>query len=318
MKKTVILNAAKFNYDGKLDFSRLEKITELFKYDSSSAENISERTENQDIIITKELPIPGSLINKFTDSVRLICEAGTGYNNIDIAAAKKRNITVCNVPGYSTNAVAQLAISFILNLSSSIPQQMIMIQQNRFDNFTKFLQVPHHEVRGKVLGVIGTGAIGSEVIKIASAMGMNILFYDLNNKTFGNTAIKYSPLEDLLRLSDFVTLHCPLTEKTKHILNKDKFKLMKPSAFIINTSRGALVSESDLIDALKNKDIAGAALDVQETEPPSMDNPLFKMENVIMTPHIGWQTFESRQRLMEMITENIEAYINGKPLNTVN
>jgi len=318
MKTTVILNSAKFNFDGKLDFSQLEKLTEVIKYDSSSADEILERSENRHIIITKELPVPAAIIGKFSDSVKLICEAGTGYNNIDINAAKERNITVCNVPGYSTEAVAQLAISFVLNLSSSIPQQQIMIKQNRFDNFTKYLQVSHHEVQGKVLGVIGAGSIGRQVIKIGSALGMNVLFYDIAAGPWSDSNIKSASIEDVFSQSDFVTLHCPLTAETKYLVNKDKIKLMKPSAYIINTSRGALIKESDLIEALRNRQIAGAALDVQDPEPPALDNPLFGMENVIMTPHIGWQTLESRQRLMEKLGENIQAFIKGNPLNVVN
>ena len=225
---------------------------------------------------------------------------------------------MCNVPGYSTEAVAQLAISFVLNLSSSIPQQQIMIKQNRFDNFTKYLQVSHHEVQGKVLGVIGAGSIGRQVIKIGSALGMNVLFYDIAAGPWSDSNIKSASIEDVFSQSDFVTLHCPLTAETKYLVNKDKIKLMKPSAYIINTSRGALIKESDLIEALRNRQIAGAALDVQDPEPPALDNPLFGMENVIMTPHIGWQTLESRQRLMEKLGENIQAFIKGNPLNVVN
>jgi len=318
MKKTVILNSAKFNYDGKLDFSELQKITEVTKYDSSNGDEILERSENMDIIVTKELAVPSDLIRKFTGSVKLICEAGTGYNNVDINAARERGITVCNVPGYSSESVAQLAISFILNLSSSIPQQQIMIKQDRLDNFTKYLQLPHHEVQGKILGVIGAGSIGKQVIRVAVALGMKVLVYDLNPGPWGDGSIKSASIDDVLMQSDFITLHCPLTGKTKYLFDGEKFKLMKPSAYIINTSRGALIKESDLIEALKSNHIAGAALDVLDPEPPSADNPLFGMDNVIVTPHIGWQTLESRQRLMEMLTANIRAFLNGNPINVVN
>ncbi len=318
MKKSVVLNSAKFNYDGKIDFSELERISDVIRFESSSTDEIIMRSEGAEIIITKELPLPVDLMRKLPDSVKLICEAGTGYNNIDIAAAGERGITVCNVPGYSSSAVAQLAISFILNLSSSIPQQQVMIKNGRFDNFTRFLQLPHHEVMGKTLGVIGAGAIGRGVIKTASSLGMNILYYDMNPTAVSGTDAGYSSLEDLLRQSDFVSLHCPLTPETKYIINSERLKLMKASAFIINTSRGQLIKESDLIEALRTQQIAGAALDVQEVEPPAPDNPLFFMDNVIMTPHIGWQTLESRQRLMKLLTGNIAAYINGSPINVVN
>jgi glycerate dehydrogenase len=318
MKKTVILNSAKFNFDKKLDFSRLEIISEVLKLDSTDSDSILEKIQNQNILITKELPVPGELIKQFPASVELICEAGTGFNNIDIAAAKEKNITVCNVPGYSTDSVAQLAFSLILNLSSSIKKQQLMLKQKNFDNFTKHLQVPHSELKGKVLGVIGAGTIGKQVIKIARAFGMNVLFYDLNPGLWDDSNVKSATIEEIMKQSDFITLHCPLTADTRYLIDKSKLQLMKPSSYIVNTSRGALIKESDLIESLKNKQIAGAGLDVLDPEPPALDNPLFEMENVILTPHIGWQTIEARQRLVEQLTVNISSYIKGKPVNVVN
>lgn len=317
MKKVVILNAVKFNFDGKLDFTGLEKTAEVVIYDTSSPDEILRRSEGADVIITKELPLPSELIYRLPESLKLICEAGTGYNNINLTAANERNIAVCNVPGYSTGAVSQLAIAFILNLSSSLELQQVMIKQNRFENFTRFLQVPHNEVQEKTLGVIGAGAIGRQVIRVASALDMKIFYYDINPGTFDDGNIKYAPIDTLLRESDFVTLHCPLNEKTKHLINMNKFMIMKKTSYIINTSRGALIKESDLIEALKQGEIAGAALDVQEIEPPATDNPLFKMDNVILTPHIGWQTLESRQRLVGQVTDNIRFFLDGKPANIV-
>lgn len=319
MKNTVFLNVAKLDFDNKLDFSSLTKLTTVTKYDASSHEEILERVKDQNIIITKEMPVGRDLISQFPPSVKLICEAGTGYNNIDIVAAKEKNITVCNVPSYSTEAVAQLVITFILNLSSSLIQQQIMLQQKNFDNFTKYLQVLHFELQNKTLGVIGgTGAIGQNVIKIALTLGMNILIYNRTPKVCDDPKVQFVALDELLRQSDFVTIHCPLTADTKHLINKDKLKIMKSTAFIINTARGAIIEESHLIEALQQGEIAGAALDVQDPEPPELDNPLFSMDNVIMTPHIGWRRFESRQRLIELMAVNIEAFIQGKPINVVN
>lgn len=318
MKNTVFLNLAKLNYDNKLDFSSLANLTHVTKYDASTNEEILERVKDQHIVITKELPVGSDLISQFPPSVKLICEAGTGYNNIDIAAAKEKNITVCNVPGYSTEAVAQLVMTFMLNLSSSLTLQQLMLKQKNFDNFTKHLQVPHMELLNKTLGIVGSGAIGRQVIKIALALGMNILVYNRTPRQWDNPNIRSVSLEELLRQSDFVTLHTPLTPETKYLIDKDKLGLMKPSAFIINTSRGQLIKEADLIDALQNGKIAGAALDVLEQEPPELNNPLFDMENVILTPHIGWQCLESRQRLIDLMTKNIEAFIQGQPVNVVN
>lgn len=318
MEKTVFLNSAKLDFNDKLNFSPLSDLTIFTKYNTSNNDEILERVKGQTIIITKELPLGRDLISQFPPSVKLICEAGTGYNNIDIVAAREKDIAVCNIPSYSTEAVAQLVITFILNLSSSLIQQQIMIKQQNFDNFTKYLQLPHFEVQNKTLGVIGAGAIGRHVIKIALTLGMNILVYNRTPKPWGDPNVQFVSLEELLEQSDFITIHCPLTIDTKHLIDKDRLKLMRPSAFIINTSRGPIIKELDLIEALQNGKIAGAALDVQDPEPPEITNPLFAMENVILTPHIGWRRLETRQRLIKLIAVNIDSFIQGKPINIVN
>ncbi|SDM43618.1 glycerate dehydrogenase [Dendrosporobacter quercicolus] len=316
--KTVFLNAAKLDFDHKLDFSPLSRLTALTCYDASSNEEIVGRVQGQNIIITKELPVGRDVISQFPSSVRLICEAGTGYNNIDIVAAREKNIAVCNIPSYSTEAVAQLAITFILNLSASLPQQQSMLERKNFANFTKYLQVPHFELRGKTLGIVGAGAIGRQTASIALALGMNILAYNPRPKDWTEINARFTTLERLLEQSDFVSLHCPLNDATRHIINKERLELMKASAYIINTSRGALINEADLIAALRNKIIAGAGLDVQDPEPPELDNPLFGMNNVIITPHIGWRRYESRQRLINLMADNIQAFVAGNPVNVVN
>lgn len=273
--------------------------------------------KEQNIVITKELTISKELIEKFPSSVKLICEAGTGYNNIDIIAAREKGISVCNVPGYSSEAVAQLVITFILNLSSSLAQQQRMIENKNYSNFTKYLQVPHIEIQNKTLGIMGAGSIGIQVMNVAKALGMKILVYSRSHKDLGDSNIKFVSLEELLKESDFVTIHCPLTTETRYLIDKSRLDLMKSSSFIINTSRGAIIKETDLIEALNNKKIAGAALDVQDPEPPELNNPLFNMENVILTPHIGWKCFESRQRLINLLANNIEAFIKKEPVNII-
>ena len=316
--KTVFLNATKLDFDQKLDFSSVQALTELTNYDDTSNEQILERVQGQTVVITKEMTVGKDVISRFPDSVKLICEAGTGYNNIDIIAAREKGISVCNIPSYSTVAVAQLAMTFVLNLSASLPQQQSMLERKDFSNFTKFLQVPHFEVAGKTLGVIGAGAIGRESIKIGVALGMNVLVYDPFPKEWTEGNVKNATLEEVLRQSDFITLHCPLMDSTRQIINKERIALMKPTAYIVNTSRGALIKEDDLIEALQQGRLAGAALDVQDPEPPALDNPLFAMDNVIMTPHIGWRRYESRQRLVDLVAENIKAFIDGKAFNVVN
>jgi glycerate dehydrogenase len=316
MKNTVFLNSRKINFDDRIDFSILNEFTKVTLYDGSTEDEILERVKNQNIVVTKELLLSRDLIDRFPPSVELICEAGTGYNNIDIEAAGKKDITVCNVPGYSTNAVAQLTITFMLNLCSSLALQQVMLTQRDFSNFTRDLQVPHFEIKGKTLGVIGAGAIGQRVIKTALELGMKVLVYNRSIKPIDN--VKFVALHELLRKSDFVTIHCPLTKDTKYLIDKDKLKLMKPTSFIINTARGSIINETDLIKALQNKTIAGAALDVQEQEPFDVKNPLFSMKNVILTPHIGCKCVETRQRLVELLGNNIKAFIEKNPINTVN
>lgn len=317
MNNIVFLNSKRVDFDNKLDLSALDKLGKVTNYEESTQEEILERVKEQNIVITKEIPVGRELIEKFPASVKLICEAGTGYNNIDIEAAKERNIAVCNIPGYSTEAVAQLVITFILSLSSSLNRQQRMLDNKNYDNFTRFLQVPHFEVQNKTLGVIGAGTIGVQVMRVARALGMNILVHSRTPKALGDEGIRFVNLEELLKESDFITIHCPLTEKTRYLIDKSKLELMKHTAFIINTSRGAIIKETDLIEALKNNVIAGAALDVQEIEPPELVNPLYNMENVILTPHIGWKCFEARQRLINLLAKNIESFLHGKPINVI-
>ena len=312
--KTVVLNGERMNYDNRLDYSILSD--EVKVYEQTEPSQILERIQGFDIVVTKEMPVSGDIIRQFPDSVKLICEAGTGYNNLDLNAAREKGITVCNVPSYSTERVAHTAIMMIMNLSSSMRKQIAMLTENNHDNFTKCMQVDHVEINDKTLGVVGAGHIGREVIKVAQALGMKILAYDVNAKG-DEPGIHFTTWEEVLSQSDYVTLHCPLMPQTRHIINKDTLALMKPTAFIINTARGPLIDEAALIEALKEGRIAGAGLDVQEVEPPAEDNPLYQMENVILTPHMGWRGLETRQRLVSILADDIKNYLNGTPINVV-
>ena len=312
--KCVVLNAKKMNFDGKLDFSVLS--SDVTVYDDTTEQQLSERIQGADIIVTKEMPVSAEMIQKFPESVKLICEAGTGYNNINLEATRKKGITVCNIPSYSTERVAHTAIMMILNLSSAMQVQMKMLACGNHDNFTRNLQVPHVEVNEKTLGVIGAGHIGRKVIQIAQALDMNILVYTRTPRE-DEKGIRYVSLEELLKNSDYVSMHCPLTESTKHMINKESLSLMKTSAFIINTSRGALIDETALIEALENGTIAGAGLDVQETEPPEEASPLYTMDQILLTPHMGWKGLETRQRLVSILADNIKQFMEGNPINVV-
>ncbi|MDO5132856.1 MAG: NAD(P)-dependent oxidoreductase [Eubacteriales bacterium] len=313
-QKVVVLNAAKMDYDGLLDFSTLSP--EVDVYPDSRAEEIPDRIRGACVVVTKELPVPAEMIEQFPDSVKLICEAGTGYNNIAVDAAAKRGITVCNVPAYSSHRVAHTAVMMMLSLSSTMQVQMKMLAQGNRDNFTKCLQVPHVELNGKTLGVVGAGNIGRQVIRIAQAMEMRVLCYTRTPRP-DEENLSFVPLETLLRESDYISLHCPLTDKTRHMIDEKALSLMKPGAFLINTSRGGLIDEPALIRALQAGQIAGAGLDVQETEPPAQDNPLYTLDNVILTPHMGWKGLETRQRLVEVVATDIRAFFEGNPVNVV-
>ena len=313
-EKVVVLNGAKMNYDNSLDFSGLSDNVVL--YDDTTAEEFAERVRDAAAIVTKEMPVTKEMIEKLPENVRLICEAGTGYNNIDLEAAREKGLTVCNVPAYSSHRVAHTAVMMLLNLSSSMQKQLRMLERGDRSNFAKCLQVPHTELNGKTLGVIGAGNIGKQVIRIARAMDMHILVYTRTPRE-DEDDLRYVPLETLLRESDYVSLHCPLTADTRHLIDAERLALMKPTAFLINTSRGALIDEKALIDALRNGTIAGAGLDVQETEPPAEDNPLYDMENVILTPHMGWKGQETRQRMVDIVAADVQGFFAGQPVNVV-
>lgn len=312
--KTVVLNADLVNYDKNIDYKQIA--SEVMIYDETPEDKILERVQGYNIVVTKEMKVSGDIIRAFPDSVKMICEAGTGYNNLDLDAIKEKGITLCNIPAYSSERVAHTVIMLMLNLASSMQKQIRMLCENNHDNFTKHLMVDHIEVNGKTLGIIGYGNIGKEVIKVAKALGMKILVSTRTPREDVD-GIHFTSMEEVLKNSDFISLHCPLNENTRHIMNQESIAMMKPSSFIINTARGALIDEQALIDAINKGVIAGAGLDVQEVEPLSEDSPLYTMDNVIITPHIGWRGLETRQRLVSMIADNIKAFSEGNPINKI-
>ena len=313
-ERVVVVNASKMNYDHALDFSILSNDVQV--YDNSTNTELIKRIQGARVVVTKEISVTAELLSQFPDTVKLIVEAGTGYNNIDLNAAKAKGITVCNIPAYSTERVAHTVIMMILNFASTMQQQIGMLAKGDRSNFTKYLQVSHTEVNGKTLGVVGAGHIGMEVIKVAKALGMNILIHTRTPKADGD-GIRYVSLDELLENSDYITLHCPLNDQTKHLINKETIGKMKPNAVIVNTGRGPLINEADLCKALAAKRIAGAGLDVQEVEPPVEDSPLYTLDNVIITPHMGWKGLETRQRLVGIIRDNVQAFFKGEPINVV-
>ncbi|MFD1484732.1 2-hydroxyacid dehydrogenase [Lacticaseibacillus baoqingensis] len=314
MSKVVVLNGDVVNYDGHIDWSTIG--SDVVVYPTTAEAEILPRVADATVVVTKEMPLSGAVVRQFPASVKLVVEAGTGYNNHDLDALREKGIALTNIPEYSTQRVAHTAIMLMLNLASSMQQQLTMLAHHDYTNFTQHLQVDHVELNDKTLGVIGFGHIGQNVIKIAQALDMTIL---VNTRTprADRKGIHFTTLNDLLAKSDFVSLNLPLTPATQHLINAETLALMKPSSFLINTARGGLVDEPALINALQNHTIAGAGLDVQAHEPLDPASPLFTLPNVIVTPHMGWRGLETRQRLVQMIGANIEAFLAGTPINQV-
>lgn len=312
--KTVVLNASLVDYDGKVDYNQIA--SDVVIYDETPEDKILERVDGFTIVVTKEMKVAGDIIRQFPDSVKMICEAGTGYNNIDLDAARDKGIMVCNIPAYSSERVAHTAILLMLSLASSLQKQIRMLAQGNHDNFHKHLMVDHVEVNAKTLGVIGYGNIARQIIKVAQAMDMKILVATRTARDDVD-GIHFTTNDEVFEKSDFISLNCPLNESTRHMINSETLAMMKPSAYLINTARGALIDEKALIQALNDGVIAGAGLDVQEVEPLDDASPLYTMDNVIITPHMGWRGLETRQRLVSIIGDNIRAFASGRPINRV-
>ncbi|MFT3750985.1 MAG: D-2-hydroxyacid dehydrogenase [Agriterribacter sp.] len=314
----VILDGYTLN-PGDLDWSPLEKIGTLKVYERTAVDDVVERALDAEIVLTNKTKITGDAI-KALPGLKYIGELATGFDNVDIKAAAERNIPVCNVPGYSTSSVAQLTMALILELVYKTGKRSEEVHAGAWVKSKDFCfgHVGLFELQGKTLGLIGLGQIGSAVAKIAMAFGMRVIASVRNPAKYNIEGVEFVSREDCFRRSDFISLHCPLTDDTRQMVNASLINTMKPSACIINTARGALINEKDLTDALNNKRIAGAALDVLSTEPPSADNPMFNAANCIITPHIAWATKEARTRLLHESIKNIEAFLKGEERNVVN
>ena len=319
----VIANASRLNFDGAIDFSSIVRAcggdadaVEIRGEDATpSADAIAAMCVGRNILITKEVFVD---VEKLPRTIEMIAEAGTGYNNIDIERARELGITVTNVPSYSSDAVAQLVITFVLASSVELCEQYGALRRGDRDGFREdFGGLPKmFELRGRSIGLVGgTGGIGSRVAELARALGMKVLVFSRSAQTCEE--YEATTFDELMKRSDFISVHCPLMPSTRGLIDARAISLMKPTAKIINTARGAIINERDLIEALKAKKIAGACLDVQEVEPPASTSELYTLENVYMTPHIGWKRVETRQRLVDCVAENIHAFISGSPINVV-
>lgn len=317
--KIVVLDGYTEN-PGDLSWDSLKALGELTVYDRTPAELTIERIGDAEIIYTNKTVIDEKII-KACPGIRFIGVLATGYNVVDVEAAKQKGIPVANVPAYSTTAVSQFTIALLLELCHHIGAHSDSVLKGDWAKSQDYCywNYPLIELAGKTMGIIGFGKIGQETAKIAQALGMNILAYSRSKNTaLESDSCKYVELDELLASSDVITLHCPLFPETEGIINKDTIAKMKDGVLIINDSRGPLVVETDLRDALNSGKVAGAAVDVVSAEPIKPDNPLLSAKNIIITPHIAWAPKESRQRLMETAVGNLKSFLAGEPVNIVN
>ena len=318
--KIVVLDGYTEN-PGDLSWSGFEALGELTVYDRTTDHSlIAERIGDAEAVYTNKTPITAETM-KACANLKYIGVLATGYNVVDVAAAKEAGIIVTNIPTYGTDAVAQYAIALLLELCHHIGEHSDCVKKGDWTNNQDwcFWNYPRVELAGKTMGIIGFGRIGQRTAHIAPALGMKILAYDsFKNEALENENCRYAELDELLAQSDVISLHCPLFPATQGIINKDTIAKMKDGVLLINTSRGPLIVEEDLKDALDRGKVVGAAVDVVSTEPIQMENPLLSAKNCIITPHIAWAPKESRQRLMDIAVNNLKEYIAGNPVNVVN
>lgn len=313
--KIVITDGFTLN-PGDLSWDEFEKLGTVQYYDRTSPVEVIARCFDADIIVSNKTIIDEDVIMA-ASHLKLIAVTATGYNNVDVTVAKNKNVPVCNVPGYGTQSVAQHVFALLLELCNHVGDNAASVAKGDWAvarDWCYSLQ-PIIELNGRTIGIIGMGKIGRQVAAIAHAFGMNVIY---NGGRSDETYCKSVSLYELFIQSDFVSLHCPLTKNNTGFINSEILGLMKPTAFLINTSRGPLINEKELAQVLYQKKIAGAALDVLGTEPPEKDNPLIGLTNCIITPHNAWMSAAARQRLMNVTIENIKALLNGKPQNRVN
>ena len=316
-KRIVVLDGFALN-PGDLSWKPLAALGELKVYDRTSNEKVLERARNAQLVLTNK-----TLLMRYTleslPELKYIGVMATGCNVVDLQAARRRSITVTNVPEYGTSSVAQMVFAHVLNLCLHVAEHGQSVSQGAWAKSPDFCywDFPLIELAGLTMGIVGYGRIGRAVARLASAFGMHVLVNDIAMPADPGDDIKPVELDTLFRLSDIVSLHRPLTPQTEKLVSRERLKLMKPSAFLINTSRGPLVDEQALAEALNNKRIAGAGLDVLEQEPPAAENPLFTAPNCYITPHIAWATASARERLMRIVVENVKAFLSGSPQNIV-
>lgn len=301
---------------GDVSFEKIYKLGEVTEHSLTPLDRILENIGDAEAVLCNKTPFTADIL-RACPKLKYIGLCATGYNNIDIGTCRELGITVSNVPAYSTAAVAQQVFSFILHFASRTSEYADHVKNGgwiRSETFSDF-RFPINELAGKTIGIIGYGSIGKKVAVIAEAFDMNVI---VNTRTAKqDSSVKFVGLKELFREADIITAHCPLTDDTNGLICKELLELCKPSCIVINTSRGAVVNEADLAEALNSGKIAGAALDVLCEEPMSENTPLLNAKNCIITPHIAWAPLETRRRLVDIVAENLKAFIDGKPINEV-
>jgi glycerate dehydrogenase len=321
--KIVVLDSCGLNPE-ELSWNEVEKYGELEIYKRTSEEEILERAQSAEIILTNKTPISRDTISKL-NSLEYIGVLATGYNVIDLEAAAENGIEVTNVPAYSTESVAQFVFALLLEVAHHVGEHNSAVKAGEWSSAKdfSFWKYPLIELKNKIMGIIGYGSIGQRTAELALAFGMNVIVYDRSpekkqkDPEIMTESIKFVDRDELFRNSDVISLHCPLTDQTQGIINKKSIALMKKGVIIINTARGPLIIEEDLAAALEAGDVYAAAVDVLYNEPPEEDNPLLNSNKTIITPHIAWASKESRERLMKTAVENIKSYLNGEIKNSV-
>lgn len=315
--RIVILDAFTAN-PGDLSWSGLESLGELTVYERTAAADVLERAADAEIVLTNKV-ILGKAEIEALPKLKYIGVLATGYNVVDIPTAHEKGITVTNIPAYSTMSVAQMAFAHILNIMNHVAEHSADVKNGGWANATDFSYqlTTQQEISGMTIGLVGLGNTGMATAKIALAFGMNVQAYTSKPQESLPAGITKVTMDELFQTSDIVSLHCPLTESTKELVNKDRLAQMKPTAILINTGRGPLLNEQDVADALNNGVIAAAGMDVLTKEQPLQTCPLLSAKNCFITPHIAWATVQARTRLVQIATDNVAAFVAGKPINVI-
>jgi len=313
----VVLDGHTLN-PGDLSWAGLHELGQCHIHDRTSSDDIVRRAQEAEVILTNKTQLSKETISQLP-KLRYIGVLATGYNVVDVKAAHKQNICVTNIPAYGTVSVAQMVFAHLLNLTQHVAEHWQSVQAGTWSRSRDFCywNFPLVELKDLTMGIIGLGRIGQTTARLALGFGMKVIYFDVEKSITPQLNAQAVDLDTLFKESDVVSLHCPLTDSNYRLVNEQRLQLMKPTAFLINTSRGPLIDEKALAEALNAGKIAGAGLDVLGQEPPEADDPLSKAKNCYITPHIAWATKAARWRLMDIALTNIRAFVNGKPQNAV-